>query len=230
MAITLLDAAATNSDVNISSLSATHTLSSGANRLAIVFAAGVYSVGDPGQPTSVTYGGVTMTHVSTSAYFGQGGGYARVDAYYCLEADLPATGSKTVTVNWSGTARWAQMAVYTIQGAKQDAPESVGTFGGTGTATATADVTSSSGAWALAHASSDNGVTFTPGTGQTELYDLNFANGISSGGSYEEVAAGTNTQTETASTAPYTYAMLVISIAVAGSSVRQFKALLGVGI
>jgi hypothetical protein len=192
------------------SVSATHTLSAGSNRIAIAFVS-QWKATTPVTIGGCTYGGVTMTHVTTAAYYAGTSGYSRVEVFYLLEASLPANGSKTVTATFNGSeVSTRHIAVFTIQDAKQIANEAEAKYEGT-SKTASASVTTTDGAWVFTGACNTQGTSYAVGSGQTEIWDDTIQ-----GGSYEQVTAGSNTQTEIATFGSPTllaHTMMVVSFA-----------------
>lgn len=201
--ITLLGTKNNNTQGAGSSISVTHDLTSGSNRIAIVFVHQTYYNASE-LITGVTYGGVAMTQI------GGGSGdrtnvYRNISAWYLLEASLPANGTKTVVATFGASVLTSAISVFTIQNAKQAAYEQTPTPGtylnASSSASSIAITTVAANAWAFSCGASENNTTFTHGTGQTEITDVAFAGGTpcSHSVSYEEIATpGSNTQVDTA--------------------------------
>lgn len=185
--IELLGTGATGSTAAATSVSATHTLSSGSNRIAI---ACVYV--QTNTVTGVTYGGVAMTQLGVAT-----GSNERCYIYYLLEASLPANGSKTVTASFSGSSA-AQISVFTLKNAKQSAPGTAVTNTSAAAATLTVDLTVTyASSFGITAAGQAAGGTFTHGTGQVEITD-NAAGLGALATSYEDfTTTGTMTQSST---------------------------------
>lgn len=184
LAIEYLGTAATGSATS-TTVSATHTLLTGGNRIAFAFV-----VCPIAQTVSgVTYGGVAMTRLGT----GVAGVSERMEIYYLLEASMPATGSKTVTATISGSAACG-VHVWTIKNAKQSAPSTPVTNSSSSASYLSATVTVSiQGSFAITGGFTASGLTATQDAGQVELTDTGAAGGALST-SYEECNAGSNTQ------------------------------------
>lgn len=188
--IELLGTAAHNSNT-ASSLSATHTLSAGSNRIAFVI-----TTCQVGQTVSgVTYGGVSMTRLGT----GVAGSSERMEIYYLLEASMPADGSKTVTVTYSGSTD-CLMTVFTIKNAKQSAPSTPVTNSSAGATYLSGNVSVTvEGSFAIAGVFNRGVNTFTHDTGQVEIDDFNASIGTLAASYEEHETTGTKTQGSTAS-------------------------------
>lgn len=199
MAISLLGTAATASANTATTVSATHTLSAGSNRIAIVFVSFYKSTSF--ECTGVTYGGVTMTKITNSG--NHTSVFRDISAWYLLEASLPANGSKTVTATVGSSSPNLNIHVFTIQDAKQQAYEVSGTYLATSSNTSSISITTvANNAWAFSGAAIDALTSYTHGTGQTEITDTSYAGALSTNmtmsTSYEEIASpGSATQTDT---------------------------------
>ncbi len=125
-------------------LSFSHTLVTGSNRLVVVCVEVEHS---GAAVTGVTYGGVAMT-LAISLETPAVGTKFLSQIWYLLEANLPVTGSKTVSVtqtgSTSGLCSWACAMEYT--GVNQGAPEATNGVTQTSGATITNMVSPSSGA------------------------------------------------------------------------------------
>jgi len=184
----LLGSAVTAS-ASATSISATHTLSSGSNRIAFAFV-----IVQSSTVTGATYGGVAMTLLGSVS-----NGTERLYIYYLLEAGMPANGSKTVTASLASSAACG-MSVWTIQNAKQSAP-SAPVSSSASASSQTANVTISvDGSFGITGAFVTSATTFTHNTGQVEVTDFQPSSGIGAmSTSYEEVlVTGTETLGSTA--------------------------------
>lgn len=90
----------TSGSGNALSLSYSHTLVAGDNRMVVVCI--FYENGDAIDVTSVSYGGQAMTK-AVEALTGTTGFRFLTEIWYILEADLPANGSNTVAITDAGT-------------------------------------------------------------------------------------------------------------------------------
>lgn len=200
--ISMLGTAATGTNNSSTTVSTTHTLSSGANRIAIAFVS--FYKGTALSCTGVTYGGVAMTKIGNSG--DHTSVYRDISAWYLLEASLPATGSKTVTATISGSSLNLNIHVFTIQDAAQTAYEqspTAGTYSSASSATSSINITTvAAKAWAFSGAAGDAISSYTHGAGQNEITDTSYtgasSTNITMSTSYEEIATGSAvTQTET---------------------------------
>lgn len=200
--IALLGTAATGTANTTTTVSATHTLSSGTKRIAIAFVSFYQSTAT--SCTGVTYGGVAMTKIGNSG--NHTNVFRDISAWYLLDASLPANGSKTVTATLSASSANLNIHVFTIQYAAQAAYEqspTPGTYLATSSATSTISLTTvAANAWAFSGAACDATSTYTHGTGQTEITDTSYTGAssasITMSTSYEEIAsAGAVSQTDT---------------------------------
>ena len=189
--IELLGSAATNSDT-ATSLSATHTLSNGANRIAFA----IITLQTTQSVSGVTYGGVSMTRLGT----GVAGSAEKMEIYYLLEASMPASGSKTVTATFSGSTD-CMIEVFTIKNAKQSAPSTPVTNTSAGATYLSGNVTVSvEGSFSITGVFNRGGSnTFTHDAGQVEIADFNASVGSLTASYEEHNTAGTMTQGSTSS-------------------------------
>jgi hypothetical protein len=177
---------------NSLTLSFSHTLAAGSNRLVVVYAQ-AENVGSI-DISGITYGGTAMTKaidgVTTSS-----GYYMLVEIWYLLEASLGSTGSKTVSITYSGIASSLEVngfcAEYT--NVKQAVPEATDTDGSALSTTVTNNVSPSTGAWVLSavgcgqmggsytHSSPQAGVLdYTDASSQFAVAELRGGNGETS--------------------------------------------------
>jgi hypothetical protein len=150
-------------------LSFSHTLVSGANRLVAV------SFGSENSGTIVTgvsYGGQSMT-LAISGVTGSSGTRFLCEIWYILEANLPATGSQLVEITLSGstTGLYNYGFVSEYVGASQGAPEAIAEYNQTSGATITNTMSPSNNAWVISGVGSGNSGSFTHGQSQTEILD-----------------------------------------------------------
>ncbi len=117
---------------NALTLSFSHTLNAGSNRMVII------SVGSENgnaeiDVASVTYGGQAATLGAEEIIIGAGTGTtgfrALSEIWYLLEEDLPSNGSNTVVITFTGTAASLEVngAAFTLTGVKQEPPDAVRT-------------------------------------------------------------------------------------------------------
>ena len=155
---------------NSLTLSFSHTLAAGSNRLVVVYAqAENYGSIDI---SGITYGGTGMTKaidgVTTSS-----GYYMLVEIWYLLEASLGSTGSKTVSITYSGAASSLEVNGFCAEyaNAKQAAPEATDADGSTFSTTVTNNVSPSTGAWVFSAVGCGQAGSYTHSSPQTEVLD-----------------------------------------------------------
>jgi VCBS repeat-containing protein len=169
-----------------SSKTVSHTTSSGSDRLMLV---GISFGKDNGDSVaSVTYNGVALTKVDA-----QDGGEGRVEIWRLV---APATGTANLVVNFSGTSHeGAAIGVMTFTGVDQSTP--LGAFAGAQADAGNPSVTVTSAAnelvFGVAAVSDSNDQGFTPGTGQTEKWDLFGGSSANGAGTTEAGAASVET-------------------------------------
>src|SRR6185295_19053743 len=84
------------------SLSWSHTLGGGSDRMVVVGVAVEDTTTADANVTSVTFNGVALTAVPGSKINGGGTGIIQTQLFYLLNASLPAAGTYTVTVTFQG--------------------------------------------------------------------------------------------------------------------------------
>ncbi len=153
-------------------LSFSHTLVSGSNRIVVV------SVGQENNGnsdvTSVTYGGTTMTTAVEQAT-GTSGYIMRAEIWYLLESDLAAMGdgSKTVvvTVSAASSSEINALAAEYV-GVNQGVPEATAALSSTAKPIVNT-ISPSDDAWVISAVGCGNKGTYTHGQSQVELLDAN---------------------------------------------------------
>lgn len=220
--ITMLGTAATASANTATTVSATHVLTSGSNRIAVVFVS--FYKGTSFECTGVTYGGVAMTKIGNSGNHTTV--YRDISAWYLLEASLPANGSKTVTATVGSSSPNLNIHVFTIQDATQAAYEqtpTAGTYLNSSSATSSINITTvAANAWAFSGAAADASSSYTHGTDQIEITDTPYTGASSTKmtmtTSYEEVVTpGAVTQTDTVASGATKHVGVAFSFAPFGS-------------
>jgi hypothetical protein len=151
-------------------LSWSHTLVTGANRLVVV-CLGTEHTGIT--VSGVTYGGKAMT-LAVSTQTLSTGSYMLNQIWYILEANLPSNGANNVIV--TATANGGGMtdisgfcSEYT--GVKQSAPEATNGVSQLSGNTITNTISPTTNSWVISTAGSGNVGTWTPGAPQVEMLD-----------------------------------------------------------
>jgi len=152
-------------------LSFSHTLVSGTNRIIIV-AIGIEN-GDTVDVSNMTYGGTTMT-LAVERITGTSGFRCLSEIWYILENDLPSDGSQTVEVNCSGTPNTLEINGFCSEytGVTQGAPEATNGASQFSGNTISNTISPSDDAWVISIAGSGNAGSFTHGQGQVEVLDF----------------------------------------------------------
>lgn len=102
-------------------ISVSHTLGSGTNRLAVVVVTTYRNGGDP-NITGITYGGVAMTELVDKIQTVSSDRF-HAAIWYLKNADMPSDGSKTVTATYDeSNTKEMQVAVQTFSGVDQTTP------------------------------------------------------------------------------------------------------------
>jgi len=189
----------TSGSGNALTLSFSHTLVAGSNRIVVVYI-GIEN-GDTIDVSSVTYGGVGMTK-AVDGITGTSGFRYLAEIWYILEANLPSIGSRTVSITCSGTLSSFEIAGYCAEytGVNQGIPEATDNTDESASADDTIEntISPSSNAWVLSVAGCGNvGTGWTHGQGQTEVFD--FADASSRFG-VAELRGATGTESSLSST------------------------------
>ena len=174
-------------------LTATHTLLSGSNRISWC----AVGTENANSIASATFGGVAATALTEKVY---PAGAVRVRLFYVLNASLPADGARDWVVTFSGNVTYAAMACGTIQDAYQGAPEATANGNNTVSPVTDSITTLTEKAWIISVTNCLSTAVFTTyGAGQTERYSAKTANNQSCVAvTYEEKAiAGADTQSFT---------------------------------
>ena len=117
-----------NDDTDTSSISVSHTLVSGSDRIVLV-SLGVGDTNDDGEQTvSVTYGGESMTLIGQrfgedgGGGFGSGNNEWAIYLFGILDADLPSDGANTISASWTDTSSSARIFAAQYTGVDQSVP------------------------------------------------------------------------------------------------------------
>jgi len=149
-------------------ISWSHTTGTGSNRLLLV-AIGVHkSTGAPTTVTSVTYGGVSLTQVTTALYDGSN---PQVRTYI-FQLTNPASGTNTITVNFQATTLAVAGAV-TYSNVDQTTPiQTSNAVNATGASPSVSVTVTGNGRWLFGHLGGHqtSAWTITEGAGQTNRW------------------------------------------------------------
>jgi hypothetical protein len=171
----------------------THTISSGSNRVLVVGAT-FEDCGDYPSVTGITYNGQPLTHIDSAQVISGNGCAGRAELWYLLEADLPSAGTYNVIVNTSGTFDEIVVGATSLDNVAQQAPEASNSNSNDAQTTITTNITTlTDGAWLVdvVHSGNETG-DFAPNGSQTERYQR--VSGSSTGaGSTKEVSTAGST-------------------------------------
>jgi hypothetical protein len=154
-------------------LSWSHTLVSGSNRLIVVCLAFEHS----GITVSgVTYGGNTMI-LAVSFESPASGTKCLSQIWYILEVNLPSIGAKTVTVTATGSSTALEVNAFCSEytGVKQSAPDATTGISQTTGTTITNTISPSPNSWVVSAMGAGNVGSWTHGSPQVEVLDFNDA-------------------------------------------------------
>jgi pectate lyase len=194
-AISFDSASRTASTTAISSLTWSHTLGGGSDRIVIIGVACEDTTATNANVLSVTFNGASATAVPNSKISGGGTGIIQTQLFYVLNASLPAAGTYSVKVTFQGSIQGASVGAVSLAGVRQSGPEAVtaktDTSGADSISTSITPLTS--GAWVVDVVGSGNSGTFTAGSGQTARWSI-AASGMT-GASSNKVAASPGAMT-----------------------------------
>ncbi len=172
----------------------THTLEAGTDRMLLV---GVGLEGPINQTTvvNVSYGGVNLIRAGTQA----SANFQLVEAWYLLDADMPAPGDYQVDVTTSGTEILEINAgAMTVFGITQGPPASVASTANENTdVISTAVNTAADNALVVDVVGSGQGGPFTAGTGQDQQWNETQESAAASMSTQIVATAGSTTMTQT---------------------------------
>lgn len=201
------------------SLSWTHTIGGGADRVLVVGVAVEDASTADANVTSVTFNGVALTAVPNSKRSGGGTGIIQTQLFYLLNANLGAAGARTVTITMQGPVDGIVGGATSLAGASQSAPQSVTTNVDTSGADSisTSITTTSANAWVVDVVGSGNSGSFTAGSGQTERWDV-AASGMTGASSTKAVATASATTMSWSHSGANRLAHSLASLGASGSS------------
>lgn len=132
---------ATSGDVSGDTLTWSHTVGNGSNRILVVGAACEKNGGNDNFLTisSLTYGAASMSPVAGSGIMVPASGHrVKTELYYLL---APASGTDTITVTYGGAVNRRVGGAISLTNVKQQAAEAVITNSNTGSSTISTDIT-----------------------------------------------------------------------------------------
>jgi len=168
--VSIAYSAVSSKGVGAGAISFAHTIAAAKQqRMLIAFLGTHGSAAANLSPTGIQYNGVAMTNLNVALAWNKTSNFYQLDAWYMLEANLPAAGAYNITGNTGSNAYSDQIIAISLTGCKQQAPTYV-----TNTSVVAASTISTSG---LTFRSTDwlvdsgffwppSASTYTPGTGQ----------------------------------------------------------------
>jgi pectate lyase len=156
------------------SLSWSHTIGGGADRVLLVGVAIEDTTTADANITSVTFGGVALTAVPNSKRSGGGTGIIQTQLFYLLHSGLGAAGARTVAVTTQGPVDGISAGAVSFTGVGQGVPGPAATKVDTsGADSISTSITSTvASAWIVDVVGSGNSGSFTGSSGQTERWDI----------------------------------------------------------
>jgi pectate lyase len=153
------------------SLSWSHTVGSGTDRILVVGVAAEDTGTADANITSVTFNGAALTAVPNSKRSGGGTGIIQTQLFYQLN---PASGAHTVVVTFQGPVDGSSAGATSLAGVVQSAPQGAATNVDTSGADSisTSITTTAANSWVVDVVGSGNSGSFTAGSGQTERWDI----------------------------------------------------------
>ncbi|HEY43487.1 MAG TPA: DUF2341 domain-containing protein, partial [Anaerolineae bacterium] len=207
-----LDAISSNTALNTSTISWSHTIGSGNHRKLIVGVCIEEDVLGHEPVTSVTYNSTSLTYANAVT---AGTGYLeRVEMWYLDEAQLPSSGTYTIQVNTTGAVLEINAGAASINEARSGTPEATATNTNFNSASITTNITTiTDGAGVIDIVGSGNGGTFTPGTGQFEFWDVSASSATGAMSGKLVASAGLTSMQQTHSTTSLRNAHVLIAVA-----------------
>jgi len=173
-------------------LSWSHTIGSGSNRILIVAPANEDGNEEDMAITSIKYNNVSMTAVSGGSSYEDP---VKAYLYYMLEEDLPSAGTYTVEIIYADTVSDLIGGAVSLSGVAQQAPEAVATNSDEDENVISTNITTQTdGAWVVdvvCHSRGENFITTT--AGMTERYDEDSGAHTAAGATKAVASAGSTT-------------------------------------
>jgi len=189
------DAVSYGSGKNGASLSWSHTIGGGANRILIVGVHSEDSSSDDLVITSVTYNSVTMSLVTGSEATVVSNPLNKTALYYLLDADLPTAGSYTIEVTFAGqNSRYSGGGISLAEVAQQAAEAVATNSNANASEISTNIITLTDGAWVVDAAQSGHPSTMTAtASGMVQRYSTSGSGGQTGAGASKPVATAGST-------------------------------------
>jgi len=176
-AITFDNKSSTYGNGDSSTLTWSHPIDAGTNRLLVV-GVGAEDTGGTASSdlviSSVKYNGVSMTLVAGSTAIVGSSTFRKTELYYLLDSDFPPPGTYSVTVTYSGDVNNRNGGAVSLAGVDQRAPEAVSANSNADQQSISTNITTlTDGAWIVDTVMSSNSGSFTAtGSNMTERWDV----------------------------------------------------------
>jgi len=205
------------------SLSWSHTVGGGADRMLVVGVAVEDASTADANITAVTFRGVALTAVPNSKRSGGGTGIIQTQLFYLLHAGVGAAGSGTVNVTMQGAVDGITAGAVSLTGVSQTAPQSVATNVDTSGADSisTSISTATANSWVVDVVGSGNSGSFTAASGQVERWDI-AASGMTGATSTKALTAAGNTTLGWTHNGANRLAHSLVSLAPSGTGTQTF--------
>jgi prepilin-type N-terminal cleavage/methylation domain-containing protein len=166
-----IDSQSSGSADGASSLTFSHTIGGGSNRILVV-GVSIETCNPYETVSSITYGGKTLTYLNSAQVTSSNDCRGRVELYYLLEADMPGAGPFNVVVTATGWCDALAAGAVSLRGVAQQAPEVSNTNANDAQTSISTNITTlTDGAWLVDAVHSGNPGTFTANSGQNVRYD-----------------------------------------------------------
>ena len=187
------DSASSATNGNVGSLTFSHAIGSGANRLLVVGVA-IEECGTSRTVSGITYNTQALTKITSAEVLSGNGCRSRAELWYLLEADLPSAGSYSVVVTASGSCDDLTAGAISLTDVAQQGPEGSATNTNENQNTISTNITTSTnGAWIVDVAHCGNDSSFTANANQTERWDRTAWSSDGAGSTKLVASAGTTT-------------------------------------
>jgi len=166
------DSASSSSVQYSNSLTFSHTIGNGSNRILVVTAS-IENCDPYPVVTGITYNGQALTKADSAQVISSNLCAGRAELWYLLEANLPTAGAYNVVISLSGSPDELLAGALSLENVAQQAPEAGNTNTNESTNYISVNVnTLTDGAWLVDSVHSGNDGSYTPDGGQTEHYDI----------------------------------------------------------
>ena len=185
-----IDSQSSGSADGASSLTFSHTIGGGSNRILVV-GVSIETCNPYETVSSITYGGKTLTYLNSAQVTSSNACRGRVELYYLLEADMPGAGPFNVEVNATGSCDALAAGAISLTGVAQQAPEVSNTNANDAQTSISTNITTlTDGAWLVDAVHSGNPGTFTANSGQNVRYDQASSTSEVAGSTLQVASAG----------------------------------------